>query len=108
MKLSALLALAVAQSATAASYKYVVAFSVDGLHGSDIQKYLNVRPKSTFASLLETGYEYTNAFTSAVSLCASPPMSTSLLTHTKALRFVPRRCSPIYRSESSDHRCLVR
>ena len=54
-------------SAAAKKYKYVLTFSVDGLHSSDIGKYVAVRPKSTIASLLETGYEYSNAFTSAVS-----------------------------------------
>lgn len=47
-------------------YKYVLAFSVDGFHSSDVDKYLAVRPKSTIAKLLDTGYEYTDAFTSAV------------------------------------------
>jgi hypothetical protein len=49
-------------SAAAKKYKYVLIFSVDGLHSSDIGKYVAVRPK-----LLETGYEYSDAFTSAVS-----------------------------------------
>ncbi len=48
-------------------YKYVAAFSVDGMHGSDVEKYVAARPKSTIAGLLENGYEYTNAFTSAPS-----------------------------------------
>jgi Type I phosphodiesterase / nucleotide pyrophosphatase len=48
-------------------FKYVVAISVDGLHSSDVMKYLSVRPKSTIAELLEHGYEYTNAYTSAPS-----------------------------------------
>ncbi len=50
-----------------AEYRYVALFSVDGLHGSDVEKYVALRPKSTIAQLLETGYEYTNAFTSAPS-----------------------------------------
>jgi hypothetical protein len=54
-------------SAAAKKYKYVLAFSVDGFHSSDIGKYVALRPKSTIASLLETGYEYSDAFTSAVS-----------------------------------------
>ena len=49
------------------NYKYVAVFSVDGLHSSDVGKYVSLRPKSTIADLLETGYEYTNAFTSAPS-----------------------------------------
>lgn len=48
-------------------YKYVALFSVDGLHASDVGKYVALRPKSTIAQLLETGYEYTDAFTSAPS-----------------------------------------
>lgn len=54
-------------SAATKKYKYVLAFSADGLHSSDIGKYVALRPKSTIASLLETGYEYSDAFTSAVS-----------------------------------------
>lgn len=50
-----------------AEYKYVALFSVDGLHGSDVGKYVALRPKSTIAQLLEIGYEYTDAFTSAPS-----------------------------------------
>jgi hypothetical protein len=45
----------------------VLAFSADGLHSSDVRKYVALRPKSTIAGLLETGYEYNDAFTSAVS-----------------------------------------
>lgn len=48
-------------------YKYVAAFSVDGMHGSDVEKYVAARPKSTIAKLLEEGYEYTNAYTSSPS-----------------------------------------
>lgn len=47
-------------------YQHVIALSIDGMHGSDVEKYLAVRPNSTMASLLATGYEYTNAYTSAV------------------------------------------
>jgi hypothetical protein len=60
-------------SAAAKKYKYVLSFSVDGLHSSDVGKYIALRPESTIARLLETGYEYSDAFTSAVS------------------RFIPRR-----------------
>lgn len=49
-----------------AAYKYVIALSVDGLHGSDVGKYVALKPKSTIASLLSTGYEYQNALTSGV------------------------------------------
>jgi predicted AlkP superfamily pyrophosphatase or phosphodiesterase len=48
-------------------FKYVAAFSVDGLHSSDVGKYLAVRPNSNIAQLLEHGYEYTNSYTSAPS-----------------------------------------
>ncbi|KAH0542755.1 hypothetical protein FGG08_002894 [Glutinoglossum americanum] len=43
-------------------HKYVAVFSIDGFHGSDVEKYVALRPKSTIAELLETGHEYTNAF----------------------------------------------
>jgi len=42
-------------------------FSVDGMHASDVEKYLAVRPTSNISILLATGYEYTNAYTSAPS-----------------------------------------
>jgi hypothetical protein len=48
-------------------YKYVAAFSIDGFHGIDVDKYVAKRPKSTIASLLATGYEYTDAYTSGPS-----------------------------------------
>ncbi|KAI9684479.1 MAG: hypothetical protein M1829_002289 [Trizodia sp. TS-e1964] len=48
-------------------YKYVAAFSVDGLHPSDVQKYIALKPQSAIASLLATGYEYTDARTSGPS-----------------------------------------
>ncbi|TDL24276.1 type I phosphodiesterase/nucleotide pyrophosphatase [Rickenella mellea] len=48
-------------------YKHVATFSVDGLHSSDVGKYLAVRPQSTIAKLLNTGFEYTDTFTSAPS-----------------------------------------
>lgn len=51
----------------AGSFKHVAVFSVDGMHSSDVGKYVALRPKSTIAELLEKGYEYTNAFTSAPS-----------------------------------------
>ncbi|KAL9581768.1 MAG: hypothetical protein Q9212_003706, partial [Teloschistes hypoglaucus] len=49
------------------TYKHVAVFSVDGMHGSDVEKYIALRPQSAIAQLLETGYEYTDAFTSAPS-----------------------------------------
>jgi predicted AlkP superfamily pyrophosphatase or phosphodiesterase len=59
-----------AQALTAQShnhYEHVAVFSIDGFHGSDVAKYVAKRPKSTIAKLLSTGFEYTNAFTSAPS-----------------------------------------
>lgn len=41
-------------------YKHVAAFSVDGLHSSDVEKYVSLRPESTIANLLGTGFEYTS------------------------------------------------
>jgi predicted AlkP superfamily pyrophosphatase or phosphodiesterase len=48
-------------------YKHVAAIGIDGLHSSDVPKYVALRPKSTIAELLETGYEFTDAYTSAPS-----------------------------------------
>lgn len=48
-------------------YKHVFAVSPDGLHASDIPKYVAMRPNSNIAMLLETGIEYTDAYTSAPS-----------------------------------------
>lgn len=73
MLLQSLLAIAALGGVTLASdkkktvYKHVVAISIDGLHSSDVPKYLALRPKSTIAELLETGYEFTDAYTSAPS-----------------------------------------
>lgn len=55
-----------AAPAASAPYKYVLTFSVDGMHSSDVEKYVAARPQSTIAKLLSTGYEYSNAYTSAV------------------------------------------
>ena len=49
------------------SYKHVLAISVDGFHGSDVEKYIKLRPKSAIAELVEDGYEYTNAYTTGPS-----------------------------------------
>jgi hypothetical protein len=59
-------------SATAKKYKYVFQVSVDGMHSSDVEKYLGIRPKSAMASLLATGYEYSDAYTSGVSATLCP------------------------------------
>lgn len=48
-------------------YKHVAAFSVDGLHSSDVEKYVAKRPASTIATLLKTAYEYTDCYISAPS-----------------------------------------
>ena len=48
-------------------YKYVLAFSADGMHSSDVEKYVALRPKGTIAGLLATGYEYSDAYTTGVS-----------------------------------------
>lgn len=61
------IALSATVSANDGDYKYVAIFSVDGLHSSDVGKYIALRSKSTIAALLKTGYEYNNAFTSAPS-----------------------------------------
>ena len=49
------------------TYKHVAVFSIDGFHSSDVEKYVGLRKGSTIAKLLQTGYEYTDAFTSAPS-----------------------------------------
>jgi predicted AlkP superfamily pyrophosphatase or phosphodiesterase len=48
-------------------YKHVAMFSVDGLHSSDVAKYVAKNPNGAIASLLKTGYEYQDALTSAPS-----------------------------------------
>lgn len=71
-----LLILGVTEASLQQPYKHVIALSIDGMHSSDVAKYLAVRPNSTIASLLATGYEYQNAYTSAVStdhLLLDPP-----------------------------------
>ena len=56
-----------AASAHEVDVRYVAVFSVDGLHSSDVDRYVALRPNSTIAALLQTGYEYRNAFASAPS-----------------------------------------
>ena len=46
--------------------KYVAVFSVDGLHNSDLDKWL-ARGPSNVSALLETGYRYTDAWTTGPS-----------------------------------------
>lgn len=48
-------------------FKYVVAFSIDGMHSSDVGKWTTLKPTSNISRLLQTGYEYTDAYTSAPS-----------------------------------------
>lgn len=64
-KVSVLAAVIVAVEA--ATFKHIAVFSIDGLHGSDVGKYVAARPQSTIAKLLQTGYEYTDARTSGPS-----------------------------------------
>lgn len=45
------------------TFEHVAVFSVDGLHNSDLDKYLELGP-SNISQLLSTGYRYTNANTS--------------------------------------------
>ena len=63
----ATLALASAAPLTTRPYKHVAVFSVDGLHASDLVKYVALRPTSNISSLLQTGHEYRGAYTSAPS-----------------------------------------
>jgi hypothetical protein len=51
---------AIATTPDSTVYKHVAAFSIDGLHGSDVEKYIALRPGSTIATLLNTGFEYTD------------------------------------------------
>ncbi|KAK7178482.1 type I phosphodiesterase/nucleotide pyrophosphatase [Paraphaeosphaeria sporulosa] len=46
--------------------KYVVVLSIDGLHNSDVDKWLALGP-SNISTLLETGYRYTDAYTTGPS-----------------------------------------
>lgn len=53
-------------------YKHVAMFSVDGLHPSDVEKYVALRPQSAIAKLLKTAYDYTSiAFLLLISLYLS-------------------------------------
>jgi hypothetical protein len=65
--LTSFLSAAAAARAVYSAYKHVIALSVDGLHGSDVDKHVALKPKSNMASLLSTGTEYNNAYTSGVS-----------------------------------------
>lgn len=54
-------------NAAKAPFKYVAVISIDGMHASDVEKYLAARPTSNISMLLNTAYEYTDAYTSAPS-----------------------------------------
>src|SRR5262249_23725074 len=49
------------------TYKHVAFFSVDGLHSSDLPKWVALKPHGTIPSLLESGYWYQGALASAPS-----------------------------------------
>ena len=63
----AALSLASASPRRAGHYKHVAVFSVDGLHASDLDKYVALKPNSNISALLNTGYQYSGAYTSAPS-----------------------------------------
>lgn len=63
----ATLSIASAAPLRTSPYKHVAVFSVDGLHASDLDKYVALRPKSNISALLKTGYQYSGAYTSAPS-----------------------------------------
>lgn len=67
--LAALAAAAPAQQydLRASPFKYVASISVDGLHQSDIDKYLAARPTSNISSLINSGYQFTDSYSSAPS-----------------------------------------
>lgn len=48
-------------------YKYIFVISPDGLHASDIPKYVAARPNSNISQLLDSAYFYSGAYTSAPS-----------------------------------------
>lgn len=58
--------------------KHVLLISVDGMHQSDLDWYIANHPHSTFAKLVHSGSEYTNASTSNPS--DSDPGGTALMT----------------------------
>ena len=48
-------------------FKHVIAISIDGMHSSDVEKWTVLRPESNISALLQHGYEFSNAWTSAPS-----------------------------------------
>ena len=108
LETSILLLLAAKGALTAPQdYQHVLMFSVDGLHSSDIAKYNAVRPKSTIASLLKTGYEYTNAYTSAVGLVKTHLIQEAAK-EIAALGFLSRHNAAIHRRQPAHDGRLVR
>lgn len=65
--IAALSGCAVANTDDDKVYKYVVTFSIDGMHSSDVEKWVALKPAGTIATLLKTAYEYTDCKTSAPS-----------------------------------------
>lgn len=49
------------------TYEHVFMLSVDGMHNSDLNKYIIDNPSSNFAKLLRTANRYTDCYTSAPS-----------------------------------------
>lgn len=49
------------------TYKHAALFSIDGMHSSDVSKWVAAKPQGTIAKLLETGYWYQGALSSAPS-----------------------------------------
>ncbi|KAG9653599.1 2-polyprenyl-6-methoxyphenol hydroxylase-like oxidoreductase, partial [Aureobasidium melanogenum] len=44
-------------------FQHVAVLSVDGLHASDIDKWLSLKPSSNISMMLDHGYRYTGAYT---------------------------------------------
>ena len=43
-------------------FKRVITISIDGMHSSDVAKWLAIKPNGSIAGLVEHGYEYTDAW----------------------------------------------
>ncbi|KAK5111160.1 hypothetical protein LTR62_005360 [Meristemomyces frigidus] len=48
-------------------FKHVIAISIDGMHSSDVGKWVAYSPEGNISQLLQHGYEYTDAYTTAPS-----------------------------------------
>jgi hypothetical protein len=59
--------LAVSPVYASASYQHVLLISIDGMHGIDLQNFVNSNPTSTLASLAAHGVTYTDTLTTAPS-----------------------------------------